>query len=62
MQVGGMVSFDILLLEPIFQFRLTEVKIMHFITMDQKSSTAAWLKGEMLWLVQVVFVDVSKQK
>lgn len=47
MQVSGMVSVDILVLKPIFQFLLTELKIVQFITMEQKSSMAAWVKREM---------------
>lgn len=57
MQVSGRVSFGILVLTFIFQFLLIEMKIIHFITMEQKSSTAAWLKTEMLWWVHVVCVD-----
>lgn len=48
MQVSSMVSFDILVLKPVFQSLLIEMKIVHFIVMEPKMSMAVWLKREML--------------
>ena len=37
MQISSMVSFDILILKPVFHFLLIEMKIVYFIIMKQKA-------------------------